>query len=121
VFQISFHPYTFVSILINLLKGIEDPSTYGGRFADESVIFYKYGKKNIPVPGRVRTSFTDLLDVCIFAYSVHRQDVCDFKQTLQANGKKAFTWLKNLHQCKYCLILALIYIIVKWFFIYLIF
>ena len=83
-------------------KGIEDPSLHGGRFVDDKVNFYRY-KSNAKVKFSVKANkaFMDLLDFCIFACQVERQQSIDFEQTLRNQGQTTFTWLKTLHQSKF--------------------
>ena len=95
-----------ISPLIDLLKGIEDPSTVCKYHNDSATNYYKvHGTK------RVQNAFTDLMSTCIFAYrqAIHA-DNKDFKKTLEDYGPNVFLWLKCLHKGN-SLIFDTIYII----------
>jgi len=88
--------------LIIFLKGIEDPSMFGGRFDDVTTNFYRYQTTNPKT--RIYTlkamkAFSDLLTDCIFAYKQERGHQKNFLEVLIEQGKLS-TRLNALHQGK---------------------
>jgi hypothetical protein len=90
------------------LKGIVDPSLHGGRFVDDKVNFYRYQiKSSVKFSVKANKAFMDLLDCCIFACQVERQQKIKFEQTLRDQGKTTISRLQILYQSKFGLILAI--------------
>jgi hypothetical protein len=95
------------------LKGLENPQLYGGRIEDAEINFYRYYiKPNAGITsGQSISTFNNLLTDLIHSYKQEIQCGIKFEDTFEENKKKYFSWLKVLHQSKFCLILATMYII----------